>query len=103
MQHSSKHKWNCNQSINEELIKTLNIFGKNLNPDSFFKDIVKPLNNWIDRIKEYQEILRQDDVRKKHIQMELNKAQDKGNLLNMLIQFKNLEKQVRKNLNFLVG
>lgn len=65
--------------IEEGLIKELNVFGKNLYADSFPQEVVKPLEDWVSRVKDYREFADQDNAKRKRIQRELNTAQDARN------------------------
>jgi len=56
----------------EELLKEFDVFGTKLQPETFYQEVVIPLNNWLSKLSEYQEILLQDSSKRKHLLMEMN-------------------------------
>jgi hypothetical protein len=61
-------------SSKEDLLGKFHTFGAKSPPESFFKDVVTPLDEWLARISEYQEILNQDCTKRKRYQVEQNTA-----------------------------
>jgi hypothetical protein len=60
----------------EELLREFHAFGVKSRPESFFQDVVMPLDGWLAKISEYQEILRQDGATRERLHVELNTAHE---------------------------
>ena len=63
-------------SDEEELLREFHAFGVKSRPESFFQDVVMPLDEWLAKLSEYQEILRQDSATRERLHIELNTARE---------------------------
>jgi very-short-patch-repair endonuclease len=58
----------------DALLREFDAFGVESRPESFFQEIVLPLDAWLARLSEYQEILNQDEAKRRSLRLESDTA-----------------------------